>query len=120
MRNRDARLDLFNQFNSFYEFVRRTVGLQSLLQKFGFEIGEDRVEFRRRFHFAKGGAGAENGRHLFEIISVVGAQVNGAAGCEHALSDFSEPLVDETILEVLPLRPRIGKINVQGGRGVSR
>lgn len=88
-----------------------------MLQKFGFEVGKNGTEFFRGFDGAKIFCGGEDGFHLFEIVRVVGAEVNDAAGLQDTLGDFCEAFVDETVFEMLSLGPGVGKINVQGGRG---
>ena len=73
-----------------------------------------------RFHFGKIRLRAEHRQHLLKILHVVGAQIDHAAGPQRARGQRGESLVDEPVLAVLHLRPRVGKINVDGLRARGR
>ena len=62
----------------------------------------------------KWGEGGEDGLHLGKIIGVVGAKVNDARWRENAAGQFGKAVVDEAVFAVFALRPRVGKVNVQG------
>ena len=93
--------------------IRRAQCSDSPRTKFLLEIREQFRQFGRRFDFLKFPARIENPGHLLEIILVVRAQINHAAGRERGAGDFGETFVNEPVFVVSFLRPWIGKINVQ-------
>ena len=72
------------------------------------------------FNWTKRCGDSENRFHLFEIIGVVGAEIDYAAGLQDSLGNLGEAFVDETVLEMFSLGPGVGKIDVQGGCGFGR
>src|ERR1022692_227409 len=77
------------------------------------EVCDDGAQFTSRFHGAKQRAAAKHTLHLPEIILVVRPQINDSVRRERLLRQLRKTLADQAVFQMLPLRPRIGKINVQ-------
>src|SRR6266404_8108128 len=91
---------------------RHAQGGRASRHESSFKIRQHAAELRRGFYFAKTRILSKDGIHLREVIGVIGAKANGSGGLENLSRHLREARIDQTIVAVLPFRPRIRKINV--------
>ncbi len=82
-------------------------------QKIPLKIRHYRAQLLRRLHQFKSRIRREHRHHLLEIVLVIRPQINHAPGSQRPPHYVRKPFIDQPVLAMLPLRPRVWKINVQ-------
>src|ERR1700722_4871885 len=101
-----ARLLMFDLAES------RVQGLDSLRQKAALEIRQRNRQFLRCRHFRKRVARRKDLFHLREVSGIVSAQIDYAPIGQSLARQKREALVDEAVLVMAALGPRIRKVNM--------
>jgi len=78
------------------------------------EVRDHGGQFAGSFDGAEQRTGGKDGLHLGEVIGVISAEIDGAAGDKRGMGERGKAGVDEAMTAVFALGPRIRKVDVEG------
>src|SRR5690606_35150356 len=94
--------------------IAHAAGFDASRVEVALEVGADGGELGRGVHGLETRRAVEQLAHALGVPRIVRPEVNDAAGLQRAPGDPDEVFVDQAVLVVPPLRPRIREVDMEG------